>query len=343
MEKGGRRTQGVRHKEEIRLIDLGPTTWWRTQAVYHAVAEMMAPEVPDTIILCRPRSPYLCLGYHQACDAVLDRAECERQNLPVMRRRVGGGTTYLDSNQLFYQCVFHRSRVPEVFRRVYAQMLAAPVAALRRLGLNAVLRDVNEIEVDGRRIAGVGGGQIGEACVVVGNVLFDFDYDTMTQVWRVPWESFRELASAALRERLTTLRQLLGPVPIETVQAVLVEEFAKALDRPLKPGALTAIELSRSYRVAERLTSESYLDLHSDDGLTGSMHLLKISAGVFVRAAEARINGHTVRASFRLREGRIEEARLEADAPGDWSDVEARLRGRAFEDWPDVYQSCMAD
>ncbi|NIU14771.1 MAG: lipoate--protein ligase family protein, partial [candidate division Zixibacteria bacterium] len=98
----------------IRLLNLGPTASWRTQAVYHATAEMMTADSPDTIIICQPLTPYLCLGYHQVFDSVLDRHECERRNLPVVRRRVGGGTTYLDANQLFYQCIFHHSRVPVV-------------------------------------------------------------------------------------------------------------------------------------------------------------------------------------------------------------------------------------
>ncbi|MEI6044932.1 MAG: hypothetical protein WCS37_11315 [Chloroflexota bacterium] len=38
-----------------------------------------ANDSPDTIIITRPQTPYLCLGYHDVYDAVLDRAECERQ------------------------------------------------------------------------------------------------------------------------------------------------------------------------------------------------------------------------------------------------------------------------
>lgn len=194
--------------EPIRLLRLGCIPDWQTQAVYHAVAEAMTADSPDTIILCHPASPYLCLGYHQSFDAVLDRADCERRHLPVLRRQVGGGATYLDSNQIFYQCIFHRSHVSPIFSSIFAQMLQAPVAVLRRLGLNAELRAINEIEIDGKRIAGTGGGQIGEACVVVGNLLLDFDYETMARVLKIPWEFPRLLILAALRDNITTLRQL---------------------------------------------------------------------------------------------------------------------------------------
>lgn len=326
-------------RNTIRLLNLGPTAAWRTQAVYHAIAEMMTVDSPDTIIICQPLSPYLCLGYHQVYDAVLDRAECERRGLPVVRRRVGGGATYLDVNQLFYQCVFHHTRVPAVAADIYALTLAAPVATLRHLRLNAELRAVNEIEVDGKRIAGVGGGRIGEACVVVGNLLFDFDYNTMAEVWRVPWQSFRDLASAALREHITTIWRETGPVAVEAVQWLLLDKFAEALGRPIERGTPKQAETRRSRQIAERIASAEYLALHrdanSDNGQVAPMKSLKIAAGVHIRAAEVRHRDYTIRASFRTRDKLIEAARLESEPGRDWARIETKLQGVPFERWQD--------
>jgi lipoate-protein ligase A len=152
--------------EPVRLLALDTISWIRTQALYHALAELMTEDTPDTIILVRPRESYVCVGYHQSLSAVIDLSACRAAGLPVIRRRVGGGATYLDNNQQFYQCIFHHKRLPYRVDEVYARLLGAPVAAVRKLGLNAALRDGNEIEVDGQRIAGVGGGRIGEAVIV---------------------------------------------------------------------------------------------------------------------------------------------------------------------------------
>ncbi len=298
---------------------------------------MMTADSPDTIIICQPLTPYLCLGYHQVFDSVLDRHECERRNLPVVRRRVGGGTTYLDANQLFYQCIFHHSRVPVVAKDIYALMLAGPVATLRRLGLNAELRDINEIEVDGKRIAGIGGGRIGEASVVVGNFLFDFDYHTMTQVWRVPDESFRDLASKALRQRITTIWRETGPVTTEMVLWILLEEFAKALGRPIERGTPKQPETRHSQKVAERITSAEYLDLHSDrysdEENIPPMKSLKISAGTYIQSDEITNNGQHIQGSFRVRDGIIEEARIHSENGYKWAKSEDRLKGVPFREW----------
>ena len=122
----------------------------------------------DTIILCSPKTPYLCIGYHQVLDAVLDRKICDNKELPILRRRVGGGATYLDHNQVFYQCIFHHSRVPARADKVYQMMLEAPVQVLNQLGLDGRLRAVNEVEANSMRIAGIGGGRVGDAMVVIG-------------------------------------------------------------------------------------------------------------------------------------------------------------------------------
>ena len=320
------------NERSLRVLRLGLAESWRTQAVYHAVAELMTEASADTLILCRPHTPYLCLGYHQVFDATLDRAECERRQLPVFRRKLGGGATYLDANQLFYQCVFHHTRVPVLLKELYERLLAPPVATLRRLGLLAELREQNEIEVEDRRIAGVGGGRLGEAAVVVGNFLFDFDYAGLAQVWRSPSPAFRELALAAMKDRLVTLQQL-GAFSFETVEKILLEEFAKSLGRPLLDGSLTAEEETRSRELAAHMASEVYLNLHREKGGAAPMNELKISANVFIRATEVAINGRTIRANFRVDNERVAAARFESTPPKDWRKFESALVGMPFSEW----------
>jgi lipoate-protein ligase A len=295
------------------------------------LAERLRVEEQDTLILCRPATPYLCLGYHQPLAAILDAKECQRRGLPVVRRRLGGGTTYLDANQLFYQCVFHHSRLPATVQDVYRLVLAAPVAVLRRLGLNAELREVNEIEVDGKRIAGTGGGRIGEACVVVGNLLFDFDFDAMVSVWRTPSPAFRRLAAKALRERVVTLRQMGVTTSFEAVAAMLIEAFAEAFGRELRPDSLTAAERELAEAMAAELTSAAFLALHRERG--DSPPPLKISARAFIHADTMSLNGYRLTGSFLVAQERIQEVIFESDPPHDWRCLQERLRGIPFKQW----------
>lgn len=315
----------------IRLLNLGRITPLQTQAVYHALAERMSADEQDTIILCRPNMPYLCLGYHQPLDSIFDTEECQRRGLPVLRRKLGGGATYLDENQLFYQCIFHHSRLPAMLKDIYQVALSAPVATLKRLGLNAELRDVNEIEVDGRRVAGTGGGRIDEACVVVGNLLFDFDFEAMTSVWKTPSASFRSLAEKALRERLATLNQLGVTASREAIAEILIEEFSKSFGRELKLDSLTAKELELAKAMEKVLISEEFLSLHKGHGK--SIRPLKISARAFVHADEMQLDGFKLNGSFLVSQDVIQEAILESEPANDWSFLQEQLRGASFKEW----------
>jgi lipoate-protein ligase A len=317
----------------IRLLNLGLIPPWQTQAVYHMLAERMSVNAADTIIICRPSMPYLCLGYHQVFDSTFDPAECERRGLPVFRRRLGGGATYLDENQLFYQCVFHHTRMPAMLNDIYALGLAAPVNTLKRLGLNAELRDTNEIEVDGKRIAGTGGGRIDEACVVVGNLLFDFDHESMTAVWWTPSSSFRMLAEKALRQQLITLNQLAVTASMEQIAEMLSEDFSKAFKRPLQLDMLTVDEIESAQEASKELISDDFLSLHKGQDVHDPMRPLKVSARAFIHADQTRMNGYDVRGSFWVSHDVIKTAKLESTPEREWQSMEEKLKGIPFREW----------
>lgn len=296
----------------IRRLDLGIVSPLRSQAVYHGLAETMDEHTPDTIVLCRPSAPYFCVGYHQSPRAELDLDWCRENGYPVIQRRIGGGTVYLDPNQLFYQCVFHRSRAPFDVASIYRRFLTPAVETLRALGLVATLEAVNEIEVEGRRIAGTGGGQIGEAVVVTGNILFDFDYAAMARAWRVPSEAFRRLAADGLHRYVTTLKRELHRIPqAEEVKRRLVAEYAATLGRPVVPGSLTPLEEEAIAQAGGELADA----VRTAEAMDPRERELKIARGVYVRERTLSTPPGPIRLTLRLHNGVIDDLILEATAP----------------------------
>ncbi len=290
----------------MRLIYLGRVPGWQTQAVYHAIADLMTPESLDTIIICQPVMPYVCLGYHQVLDQVFDREVCEEKNIPVYRRKIGGGGTYLDKNQLFYQCVFRSAQFNGNFREVYRKMLTPPVMTLQDLGLDARLREVNEVEVNGKRIAGTGGGQIGEAAVVVGNFLFDFDEETVASLWAVPNEVVRRLALNGLKESILTLDQLGITTDMQEVVEKLLKNYEKFLERPVQFDSLTKEEIERAGEFKYLMESDDFLKLHSHR--KSEIRSLKISARTYIHWETASYAGEDVTVGYRVEDGIIREA-----------------------------------
>ncbi len=315
-------------KNFIRLIHMGRIPGWQTQAVYHTVAELMTEDTPDTIIISQPSDPYVCLGYHQKLSETFDQKVCEEKEIPILRRKVGGGGTYLDSSQLFYQCVFHKSRVPANSAEVYEQMLTPVVNTLKHFfDVKAELVGSHEVEMNGKRVAGIGGGQMGEASIVVGNILFDFDFDTMASVWSVPNEAFRELAKEAMKDHIITLDDIGSMVKMDKLADQLIEEYDSHLGRKLNPGGMTIDEIERAGQVGAVLRSESFLNSMDDGNGSSKRKPLKIARNVFIHYDEIEIDGEKVMGSFRVKDGKIHSVKLDNGNSG----LEKNLVGKTFE------------
>mgnify|MGYP001287217647 CR=1 FL=1 len=306
---------------------MGRIPGWQTQAVYHTVAELMTENTPDTIIISQPSDNYVCLGYHQKLGETFDRKVCDEKEIPILRRKVGGGGTYLDSNQLFYQCIFHKSRVPANSDKVYEMMLTPVVNTLKYFfDVKAELVGSHEVEMNGKRVAGIGGGQMGEASIVVGNILFDFDFDTMASVWNVPNESFRELAKEAMKDHIITLDDIGSMVKMDKLADQLIEEYEIHLGRKLNPGGMTIDEIERAGQVGAVLRSESFLNSMDDGNGSSKQKPLKIARNVFIHNDEIEIDGVKILGSFRVEDEKIHSAILDKRTTG----LEAKLVGKEF-------------
>ena len=325
----------MKESKFIRLIHMGQIPGWQTQAVYHTVAELMTEETPDTIIISQPSDTYVCLGYHQKLDHVFDRKVCNEKDIPILRRKVGGGGTYLDSNQLFYQCVFHQNRVPTDSKKVYEQMLTPMVNTLKHFfDVKAEIKGSHEVEINGKRIAGIGGGQIGDASIVVGNILFDFDFDTMASMWSVPNEQFREMANQAMKDHIITLDDIGSVVPMDKVANQLIEEYETYFNRKLNPGGMTIDEIERAGEMGAYLRSDSFLNYMDDENSTSRRKPLKIARNVFIHYDTMEMEGENIAGSFRVENGKIHSVKFEKTD----LKLESIVVGEKFENWKEFIQ-----
>jgi lipoate-protein ligase A len=295
----------------FRVVDAGTVSWLDSQVIYHAVASAMTEETEDTMTLMNPASPYVCVGFHQEVEKEVDLDFCRASNIPVTRRQVGGGAVYLDQDQLFWHIIVHRSRAPYRVEEVYARFLTGPVNALRAMGIPAQHRPVNDIQVEGRKIGGTGAATIGEAIVVVGSLIFDFNYELMARVLKVPSEKFRDKVYQTLQEYLTTIRRELGPkAPSwEEGKQILITQVAAALGQDVHTGTLTEREQAEVQRLRQVFTGPEWL--YQSGGLRKKG--VKIQEGVHVHEAAYKAPGGLIRATIRARDAVLEDITLSGD------------------------------
>ena len=179
-----------------------------------------------------------------------------------MRREVGGGVTYLDENQVFYQLIWKKDnpKFPRAIDEIYPWLSQAPVEAYGAFGIEAEFRAVNDILTkEGRKIAGQGGGSIGDCMVFVGGILLDFDCQAMSRILKVPDEKFRDKVYKTMEANLTTMKRELGMIPPrEEVVAALKEKIEKRVGKTT-PASLNSEILGKMGQLEVWMTSPEFL------------------------------------------------------------------------------------
>ncbi|MCX6642839.1 MAG: lipoate--protein ligase [Candidatus Bathyarchaeota archaeon] len=220
--------------EEWRYIDLGRPEPFVAQTFYEAVAKAVSRgKSPNTLIMLNPGAPYVCVGYHQDVEKEIDSAYCKENELPIIRRGQGGGATYLDGNQVFYQIIAKNSEaVPKQVDEMFRRLLTVTVESYHRLGVtSAAYKPLNDVVANGKKISGNGASHHEEASILVGNFIIDMDFDRMARVLKVPDEKFRDKMAKSMRDWVTTLkRELPEPPSSERIREVYIDEFQRSLD-----------------------------------------------------------------------------------------------------------------
>lgn len=311
----------------FRVIDTGVREGRLQIAFDEALIELhKSGRVPDTVRFLR-FSPTALVGRHQAVSHELRLDHIRSNGIGIVRRITGGGAIYLDPNQVGWELVLSRKRLPMPTLGDYTKRICEAVAdgLSTAFGIDARFRPRNDIEVDGRKLSGTGGFFDGDTLIYQGTVLVDVDPAAMMACLNVPRAKLEKRDLDKAESRIVTLKALLGRAPqTEEVHAALLDGLGRNLgltfDRAIPSGEEE--ELARRYHVAEIGTDEFVYSIDDPRG-----------AGVLESSRTSP--GGTVSAFVRL-EGsggarRIREVLLTGDffvtPPRIVYDLEASLRG----------------
>jgi len=230
--------------ERWRLTRSGPLEPLEIHAIYEAIAYGVSNnEAPDTLHVCWPSRPYVCIGIHQIAELEVDMDKCREMGLQVVRRQLGGGAVYLDSNQFFYHIVVHKKHAPVNIREMFQRYLQPTICTYRKFGLPAEYRPLNDVVIRGRKASGNGAATFSDAVVVVGNVILDFEPKAFASVLRIPDEKMRDKMIRSMEEWVTSLRKELGRKPsMSEVEEAYRRCFEEIYGIELVEGELTPSE-----------------------------------------------------------------------------------------------------
>lgn len=262
----------------LRVIDFGTAAPLRSQTLWHAVAYGVSGGAAPTLSFVRPSDPYVSIGYHRRLDEV-DLETCAANSWPVYRRMIGGGPVYLDSGQLFFQITVPVKAVPAARRDALRWLLTPAVEAFRAVGIPAELDEHLEIVVGDRKICGYGAGQIGDAAIVAGNMIIEFDHHAAASILRTPSLTARDELAQLIRRYVAAT-----PGDPSAFKAAAVDAYCQALSLAPRDGVLNPIERDRLDELDQRFLTQTWLEGRSRPDPVGWQ--VKIRAGVWMFAAQ---------------------------------------------------------
>jgi lipoate-protein ligase A len=177
------------------------------------------------------KPPAVSLGYFQGLEEEVDLDACRRHGVDVVRRISGGGAVFHHA-EITYSLIMPLSNPhagPSIAES-YRVLCAGVAAGLGRLGIEAAFAPVNDILAGGRKISGNAQTRRKGCLLQHGTILLDLEAELMFSLLKVPREKLKGKLIEDIRQRVTSLKALLGrPVSYEEGSAALAEGFREAL------------------------------------------------------------------------------------------------------------------
>ncbi len=271
--------------------------------------------------------PAVLIGYHQAVEQEVNLEEVKKRGWEVGRRPTGGGAIIMGPWQLGWEVYAEKSILGETPDVAMRRCADGVIRTLDKLKIKANFRPKNDVEINGKKISGIGAFSEGKYIAVTGTILLDFDVDAMVSVLRLTSEKLKDKLAKDFKDRITWInKELNSKIDMQDLIAYAREGFSEALGIKLRDSTYTEDEKELIGKLAIKYSSPEWI-----------YNLRKPLVGDDIRYVEKKLPGGLVRVQVKLAGEKLIESIL---ITGDFfiepktaiNDLEARLKWSRVED-----------
>jgi len=271
-------------------------------AADETLAQRVGMDISQSMLrLYTYRSHCALVGRFQNVDNEVRLDYCRENGITVNRRPTGGGAIIMGADQLGVALTIPGRKEDDYShaRELMGKFSEGLVRGLNQLGVEASFRRKNDIEVNSKKLVGLGiyrapsGGLLFHASLLV-----DLDIALMLRVLNTPFEKISDKEIDTVADRITTVRrELENRITLDEVRRVITDGFVSAFDVNLVPSNFTDEELQQ----IAKLENEKYL---TDDWVyqttavpdTNGSAKVKTDAGLI--DVSVTMAGATIKAAF---------------------------------------------
>ena len=233
--------------DEFRFLPLSTNTAFENMAIDEAIMHTLRDrEVPPTLRLYRWSPSAVSIGTFQSMTGEVDLEYCKTKGIDSIRRITGGGAVYHDfEGEVTYSIILPKGHklVPDDIIKSYEVLCSGIISGLSRLGIDSEFKPINDIVAAGKKISGNAQTRRHRCVLQHGTVLLDLDVKVMFSVLKVPEEKISDKMISDVKQRVTSIRDILGTViSITSLADALRDGFSESLGIELIPGELTPQE-----------------------------------------------------------------------------------------------------
>jgi lipoate-protein ligase A len=229
--------------------------------------------------------PSVIVGKYQDIEAALKLDRCRARGIEFNRRSTGGGTVIMgpDIVALGFGINVDYPGLKGGVGGVFETMSRVLGTALEKVGINARFQPKNDLEVEGKKIAGLSAAaETGNSLLFHTSLLVDFDIPLMMDIMNTPLVKLQDKGYNCFSRRMTTVRQEAGgdrnvKEMIDAIQASFEEVFEIQF-REDEPDSWEKETIDRLAR--ERYTCRSWIFSHKHPRTRMGIGRLKTRGGL---------------------------------------------------------------
>ena len=197
--------------------------------------------------------PCALVGRFQTIENELNLNYCVKNKIPVNRRPTGGGAIIMGQDQLGVALVIP-GKSDETYAHVrerMAQFSQGIISGLATLGIEVEFRRKNDLEVNGKKIAGLGLHKTAmNGLLFHASLLVDLDVPFMLNVLKTPFEKISDKEISTVSERTTTVRREIDTnLNINELRTIILNGYRNAFQVDIQKGDFTKSELEEIHQL----------------------------------------------------------------------------------------------